>query len=236
MKRLLALALVLCSLAACQPEPADPATDEAAAAELLLGYEAARAEADYEIAEARGDQLRQRHGETRAAAQVRETLPDVRAKAEAMRDARRLKGLWDYQRVSVPGGVQHTAAIYSYVEVDPEAEPDEAPAATPDARLILRRHPEWGDSAYLVLSQRALSCPPPCTLMISFDQGPAQRFAGEPADTGTGPALFIKDRDGFLEAMRDAQRVRIELPRSGHLVPVFDFEVGGFVSNRHLAD
>jgi hypothetical protein len=72
--------------------------------------------------------------------------------------------------------------------------------------------------------------------MISFDQGPAQRFAGEPADTGTGPALFIKDRARFVAALRQAQRVRIALPRSGHLVPVFEFEVGGLSPGYMLAN
>lgn len=234
MKRYAAACLLL--LAACQPVPPDPAMDEEKGAVLLAAYEAARAEGDFEIAEARADELRQRHGETRAAETARASLEEVRAQAQAMREARRLKQLWDYQRITVPGGVQHTAAIYSFVPMDPDAEPGEVPAAVPHAQLILRRHPKWGESAYLVLNQRELACPPPCALQIRFDQEPPRRFAGEPADTGTGPAIFIKDRDAFLEAMRQADRVRIALPRSGHLAPVLEFEVGGFAAARHLAD
>ncbi len=230
MKRL-TLALLL-ALAACQPAEVDPAYDEAEGAKLLAVYEAARADGDYEIAEARGDELRQRHGETQAAAALRATMEEVRAKAEAMRENRRLLALWEYQKIPAAGGIQNTAALYSRVEVDPESEV----AAQPDARLILRRHPEWGESAYLVLAQQALQCGPPCVMQISFDGGPAQRYTGDPADTGTGPALFIEDRDRFLAALTDAKRVRIELPRSGHLVPVFEFEVGGFLPQRHLTD
>jgi hypothetical protein len=220
------------ALAACQPAEVDPDFDEAAASELLVGYEAARADGDFEIAEARGDELRQRHGETEAAAQVRRTLDEVRAGAEQMREARRLRALWEYQSIPAGGGTQHTAAIYSRVPVDPESESSPAP----DARLILRRHPEWGDSAYLVLTQSELACGPPCTLQIRFDDGEPQRFAGDPADTGTGPALFIEDRDRFLDLMQQARRIRIELPRSGHLVPVFEFEVGGFAPTPQLLD
>lgn len=220
------------ALSACEPAPVDPAVDEEAAAALLPAYESARAEGDFEIAEARGNELRQRHGETEAAAQVRRTLDEVRLGAEAMREARRLRALWEYQSIPAGGGTQHTAAIYSRVPVDPESET--APA--PDARLILRRHPEWGDSVYLVLTQRKLDCRPPCALQVRFDDEDAQRFAGDPADTGTGPALFIEDRDRFLAAMTQAKRVRIELPRSGHLVPVFEFEVGGFAPTPQLLD
>lgn len=225
------LALVV-ALAACQPAEVDPAFDEAKGAELLAAYEAARADDDFEIAEARADELRQRHGETQAAATMRASIDEVRAKAEAMRENRRLVGLWEYQKIPAAGGIQNTAALYSRVEVDPESEVK----AQPDARLILRRHPEWGESAYLVLAQQALQCGPPCVMQIRFDEGEPQRYTGDPADTGTGPALFIEDRDRFLAAMTDATRVRIELPRSGHLVPVFEFEVGGFVPRRHLED
>ena len=223
---------LLVALSACQPAEVDPAFDEAKGAELLAAYEAARADGDFEIAEARGDDLRQRHGDTEAAAAMRKSIEDVRAQAERMRENRRLLGLWDYQKIPAAGGIQNTAALYSRVEVDPgsEVEPQ------PDARLILRRHPAWGDSAYLVLAQQALQCGPPCVMQVRFDDGEPQRYSGDPADTGTGPALFIEDRDRFLAAMTDAVRVRIELPRSGHLVPVFEFEVGGFLPRRHLED
>ncbi len=230
---ILSVALVA-ALAACQPEPVDPAFDEDAAAKLLVKYEEARTDEDYESAEFHADELRRRHGETRAAAKMRQTLPQVQELAEVRREERRLADLWDYQKIAVDtGGIQHSAAIYSKVEVDPEGE---APPATPDARLIFRRHPEWGESAYLVLAQSALKCGPPCTLEIRFDDGEPQRFAGDPADTGTGPALFIVDRDRFLAALRQAERVRIRLPETAHLRPSFEFEVGGFNPDRHLAD
>jgi hypothetical protein len=234
MKRSLLLFSLL-ALAACQPEPVDPAFDEAKGAELLAAYEAARTDGDWEIAEARGDELRQRHGETAAAKTMRATLDEVRTEAEAMREQRRLVALWEYQSIPADGGTQHTAAIYSRVEIDPDAEEGEI-TAIPDARLILRRHPEWGDSAYLVLTQKALECGPPCVLNIRFDDGEPQTYTGDPADTGTGPALFIEERDRFLAAMREARRIRIQLPKSGHLVPVFEFEVGGFKPSPELID
>ena len=150
-----------------------------------------------------------------------------------MREGRRLIQLWDYQANPAAGGIQHRASLYSRVAVDQETG---RALAIPDAQLILRRHPEWGESAYLVLTQRTLQCGPPCRLKIRFDDGEDQAFEGDPADTGTGPALFIVDRDSFLQALSGATRVRIELPRSGALVPVFEFEVGGFQPARHLKD
>lgn len=224
--RRLALLPLALALAACQPEPVDPARDEAAGAALLAQYEAARTSGDFEIAEMHADALADRHGQTEAAATMRQTLGEVREQAEAMREERRLVALWNYQSVAVEGGTQHSAAIYS--RVDDEFLEEGMPAPTPDARLVLRRHPDWGVSAYLVLQMDELRCGPPCTLSIRFDDAPARQFAGEPADTGTGPALFIKDEAAFREAMQQAKTVRIELPRSDALVPVFEFEVAGF--------
>lgn len=234
MRRLCFAAMLVACVVACAPEPVDPAFDEDAANKLLVKYEEARTDEDYESAEFHADELRRRHGETRAAAKMRSTLAQVQERAEARREKRRLADLWDYQRIAVEsGGTQHSAAIYSRVEVDPEGE---APPATPDARLIFRRHPEWGESAYLVLAQSELKCGPPCVLEIRFDDGEPQKYAGDPADTGTGPALFIVDRDRFLAALRDADRVHIRLPETAHLRPSFSFEVGGFSPDRHLAD
>ncbi|HLU12832.1 MAG TPA: hypothetical protein VKZ64_02635 [Arenimonas sp.] len=229
----LSLALVLCLGACAAPEPPDPAMDEQAGAALLAKYEQARADGNPELAEQLGNELDDLHGKTSAAATMRESIDEVRRQAEELREKRRLLELWDYQSIPVPGGTQHTAALYSRV---PEWNEDSgAPPPQPDARLILRRHPEWGDSAYLVLQMSDLRCGPPCNLSIRFDGGEDQRFAGEPADTGTGPALFIKDRKRFLDAMDAAGEVRIQLPQSGALSPVFTFEVAGFDRARHEA-
>ncbi|KAA2285814.1 hypothetical protein [Arenimonas fontis] len=233
MRSIFALSLALALTACAAPAPPDPAVDEQAGAALLARYEQARADGNPELAERLGNELDDRHGKTAAAATMRESIGEVRRQAEALRGKRRLAGLWDYQSVPVPGGTQHTAAIYSRVPA--WSEDSGLPPPRPDARLILRRHPQWGDSAYLVLQMRELRCGPPCELSVRFDEGEAQRFAGEPADTGTGPALFIEDRERFLDALDAAAEVHIQLPQSGALRPSFSFEVGGFDRARHEA-
>src|SRR5690606_8251940 len=178
----LALSLSLAALAA--PEPPDPAMDEQAGAALLAKYEQARSDGNPELAERLGNELDDLHGKTTAATTMRESIDEVRRQAEELREQRRLKELWDYQSIPVPGGTQHSAAIYS--RVPPLNADSGLPPPRPDARLILRRHPDWGESAYLVLEMSELRCGPPCRLSIRFDDGEDQRFAGEPADTGTG--------------------------------------------------
>src|SRR5690606_28730941 len=131
----LSLALVLCLGACAAPEPPDPAMDEQAGAALLAKYEQARADGNPELAEQLGNELDDLHGKTSAAATMRESIDEVRRQAEELREKRRLLELWDYQSIPVPGGTQHTAALYSRV---PEWNEDSgAPPPQPDARLIL---------------------------------------------------------------------------------------------------
>ena len=227
------LVFLAIALAACRQDPPDPAFDEAAGAALLAQYEQARAEGNPQLALEKADELRRRHGETEAARAMRSSVGQVREELAALEEKHRLAGLWDYQTVPAEGGVQHTAAIYSKVVMP--LEPG-TPPPTPDARLILRRHPAWGESVYLVLEMSTLRCGPPCSLQLRFDEGEPMRFPGEPADTGTGPALFIKDRPRFLAAMQGSRRLRIELPSNGTLVPRFEFEIAGFDTTRTQAD
>lgn len=217
-------------LAACAPaEPEGPSPAELVKAEQgVADYLQLRQDGQFERAEARADALLKRYPDSGIERTLRQTLPDTRQQAEVQREQRRLADLWDYQRIPVTGGEQRTAALYSVSETDPEAEV----VPVPDARLVLRRHPEWGRSAYLLLNQRAQACPAPCTLQLRFDRGEPQAWRGKLADSGSGPAMFIVEEARFLAAMREAKRLRIELPQSGALVPAFEFELAGFDPQR----
>ena len=224
---LLAFALML-ALVACSAGDEDPnalsAADEVKAQAMLARYEQARHDQNWEAAEAAGTELRQRYPDSPAATAMRASLAEVTAQAKAVVETRRLRALWDYQAVAVPGGVQRTASIYSRTPPVGEGEP--LPQA--DAQLVLRDHPSWGRSAYLLLAQKRFDCGAPCAMQIAFDETPAARFAGKQADSGQGPALFIVDRDRFVDVLAKARTVRVVLPQGSGLVSSVTFEVGGF--------
>ena len=224
----LVLALVACS------DPGDPAermseADRAQSRSLQAAYEAARARQDWTGAEARADELRSRFPDSEAEQAIAPTLAEVRKQAEAVREAQRLRDAWTYQAVAAEGGTQRTATLYSRIPPVEEG----MPAITPDAQLVLRDHPAWGRSAYLLLAQSRFQCTPPCAMRISFDEGEPRVFAGRQADSGKGPALFIEDDAGFIEAMDAAKEVRIVLPEGSGAVPSLVFEVAGFDPKRY---
>jgi hypothetical protein len=70
-------------------------------------------------------------------------------------------------------------------------------------------------------------------MQIRFDDGQARSFAGKQADSGKGPALFIKDERDFIAAMGNAGKVRIELPKGSGRIPALVFEVAGYDPARY---
>lgn len=227
------LALMLClGLAACSGQDSAEGevsvADQARAAELFDSYESARSDGNWEVAESYADQLRAKFPDSDAAMKLAPGLEQVRAAAGQAREARRLRGLWDYQAVAVGKGVQRSATIYSRTVPSEEGEP----APTPDAQLVLRDHPSWGRSAYLLLAQSRFECGKPCAMQIRFDDAEGRRFAGKQADSGKGPALFIEDEARFIEAMSHAKKLRIELPKGSGKIPALAFEVAGYDPSR----
>lgn len=220
-------------LAACA-DPGDPGTamsdaDRTQARRLQADYETARANGDWLGAEMRADELRRRFPDSDAEQAIAASLADVRRQAETLREAQRLRELWTYQATSAEGGVQRTATIYSRT---PPVEED-MPAITADARLVLRDHPSWGRSAYLLLEQKQFACGSPCAMRIAFDGGEPRRFAGKQADSGQGPALFIEDDEGFIAAMEAAKDVKVLLPEGSGRLRSLNFDVAGFVPARY---
>lgn len=225
----LTVLLAACSGAGDAGSEALSPAEQTQAQEMLRNYDQARVGENWEVAEATADQLRKKYAASAAAQKVDATLADTRAHAEQMRQARRLRELWDYQAVAVEGGTQRSAAIHSKTVAVEEGEP----LPRPDAQLVLRDHPAWGRSVYLLLAQSKFDCGKPCAVTIAFDQAQARRFAGKQADSGKGPALFIVDEKAFIAAMSQARKVRIQLPKGSGLLPSLVFEVGGYDPARY---
>ena len=226
--------LLACTLAVGCAQESDSegelsAADAARAADMFAAFQSASQEKNWEVAEVHADSLRAAFPGSQFAAKLAPTLDAVRAQANQQRDVRRLRSLWDYQAVAKGIGRQRTATIYSRTPVVEEGEL----AIQPDAQLVLRDHPEWGPSAYLLFAQSRFRCGPPCRMDISLDGGTAQSFAGKQADSGKGPALFIEDEARFIKLLSDAREVRIQLPKGSGSASSLVFEVSGFDAARY---
>ncbi|MEJ7746958.1 MAG: hypothetical protein WKF61_09445 [Luteimonas sp.] len=215
------------ALAACKDEDpqaavaAQQAAKEHAAAPLLQQYEDALSKQNWELARANADFVLLDHAGTLAAAKVKQDYDMIKAKADALRDTRRLAGLWSYDSVSVKGGTQKSASIYAKDQVDVDGSGEKP------VRLIFRDHPGWGRSAYLVLEAGDFRCPGGCRVQVNVDEAAPKAMAATRPNTDEAIAMFIEDERALWRMSKDSMVIGIEFPVKAGGTRTAVFEVAG---------
>ncbi len=221
--------IAACSGGSAPPPPsadtiaAGKAALEAKANNELKLYEQMRASGSWDLATPLGDELLKQYPGTAAAAQARTTIDDVHAKAASQRETRRLQRLWTYNAVAEGSGTQYTAALVSR-----QALKGADAKKVARIRLILRQHPQWGQSVYLLLDNATFDCHKGCaSLPVRFDDAKAVPMKATIPPTGE-PALFIDDDKGFIARIQKTRTVSIDVPIKGVGDETVEFEVGGY--------
>ncbi|MBE2291584.1 MAG: hypothetical protein IAF01_03580 [Xanthomonadaceae bacterium] len=196
------------------------------ATKLQGEYDAAVTAGNWELARVHGAALLAQYPGTQAAAVVAPALAEVTAKADATREQRRLAALWSYARVAAGKGEQRSAAILSTEPVDTGG------AAPATVQLVIRDHPEWKRSAYLVLQGGDFDCYGGCKIKVAFDDAAPKPMSAWRPKTDEAIAMFIEDYRGLWKKLRQAQRLQVEFPVKGGPAKAGGtrtavFEVGG---------
>lgn len=213
------LALAACSGGAPPPPPPSQADVQAAqAAEKLKMYEQLRTSERYDLASDIGGDIVAKFAGTPAAAEVNKTLPAVKEKVAAAAEARRIAKLWIYNQVKEAKGTQYTASTLAVGSPAQEG-PDRI-------RLVLRQHPEWGQSVYLLRDEGGFKCPSPCSLTVRFDDKAAEKLPGTIPPTGE-PAVFIDPDVAFIGKLAKAGKVSIDTEWKDRGKRTLEFEVSG---------
>ena len=226
--------IAACSNPSAPPAPAAaPAQDAAAAAKAnaeaqaekgLKLYEQMRASGSLDIAAQVGAEAVAKYPDSAAAAKIKETLTEVTAKAKEEGEARRLARLWAYTVTSVKGGTQYAGSIENNPPLTP---PGLTGKDAKHVHLILRQHPEWGQTVYLILDNEKFNCKSGCkTLPVSFDGEPAKPWKATVPPTGE-PALFIDDDKAFIARVLKTKKVAIDVVLAGEGKKTLVFETGG---------
>jgi len=220
-------------LAACSNNtapPPDPAAaakaqNEARAAKQLELYDKMRSGGDIEIAATLGAEIVQKYPDTAAAATVRKTLDPLQAQAKQKAETKRLARLWVYTAVPEAGGTQFAGVVDSQ-------HPIKAPDGTARIQLVLRQHPKWGQSVYLLLKNATFDCKKGCpSLPVSFDEAKPERMKAT-VPSGGEPALFIDDDKVFIAKMSKAHTVTIDVNINGGGEQTVVFEVAGYDASK----
>lgn len=206
--------------AAAQAAAAQAAAQERAAEDMARQFDDAVAAQNWHLAKGLGDVLLMDHPASAAAARIKPRLEEIRAKAEAEAQQRRLAALWSYGEEPVKGGTQLSAAIYSQEPVDTDG------GGAHPVRLIFRDHPDWGRSAYLVLEAGDFDCYGGCRLKVTAD-GKTHALPGSRPRTDEAIAMFIDDHKALWKLAKASKQLSIEFPTKDVGRKTVDFEVGG---------
>ena len=229
--KMLATALVAAALlgackgedpqAAAKAAAAQAAAQEQAAEAMAKQFDDAVAAQNWQLAKAHGDILQIEHPGSAAAARIKPALDEIKAKAEAAQQEKRLAALWSYGDEPVgKDGHQLSAAIFSQEPVDTDGS-----GARP-VRLIFRDHPEWGRSSYLVLEAGDFDCYSGCRLKVVAD-GKTHTLPGSRPKTDEAIAMFVEDHKALWKLAKASRQLSIEFPTKHVGKKTADFEVGG---------
>ena len=237
MKKLILIAACTLALAACtdpekerQAQEAAVAAAKAAKEEKAEGvakqYDMAVAAQDWEKARIHGGSLLDIYKDTDVAARIQPGFAEVKAKADAARDLRRMQGLWHYNTIPVgTKGSQISASIYSKERVDVDG------SGPKPVQLVFRDHPEWKRHAYLVLQAGDFRCPQ-CTVKVTVDDGKPVSMAAWRPKTDEAIAMFITDQKALWKLARKGKSISIEFPVKAGGTRTAVFETGGVDASR----
>ena len=234
MKPLILGVLCAVALAGCTDPEAERQRQEAVAAQERakreadaegIGklYDAAVTATDWEKAKIHGAALLDQFPDSETAQRIEPGFAQVREKADAARELRRMQALWNYNQVAVKGGTQRSSAIYSKGRVDVDG------SGTKPVQLVFRDHPQWKRHAYLVLQAGdfARACYRNCQVKLSVDGAAPRNMAAHRPDTDEAIAMFIDDNRGLWRQARKAKVIEIEFPVKAGGTRKAVFEVGG---------
>jgi len=225
--RALLAALLLSTLSACddgsaqrEAQAAALARAEADAAALQRHMEQAITEGRPDLARAYAEDLVSRHPSTTSGQAVARALDGLRRAADEYEQRRHLQALWTYHAVddAKAGGMVHTAYIHGV----------SAAGAAPDVRLVLRRHPQWGQSAYLLIAGGDFACQNECNIDWKANDEDAGKLLISRAKDVDPPAVFIERDAEFLARLTNAYVLELALPLLAGETVSYRFEVSGF--------
>lgn len=179
----------------------------------------ALAAGDLERAYAQAKQVAEQFPETAAGKQLAATLPALSKQAERASEKRRLEDLWTYHAVDdkEAGGIVYTAYIAG------EQMDDSAPAGV---RLVIRRHPSWGQSVYLLMDSGGdFACSDECRMPQRVDGREPTPVLVSRAKDNVPPALFIEDDVSAARTLLSAREVVLSIAHQDGRTIDYRFEV-----------
>lgn len=164
------------------------------------------------------------------AAQEAERARAAEAAAEA--EAQRLAAKWSYRVDDDP--MTSRKARYASIQSENTLNFDFPYQGEQHGRLMLRDHPSHGRDVMILIDKGQILCPSydDCNIRVRFDEGNPQRWSAAGAADNSSTVIFLRNEGGFIQKLRGAKVVRIQIPVYQEGEPMLEFHVGGFDYSR----
>jgi hypothetical protein len=96
--------------------------------------------------------------------------------------------------------------------------------------LMLRDHPSYGRDVIFSIERGQILCHSyeDCSIRVRFDEGNPQHWNAIGPKDNSSTDIFLRNEASFVQKLRTAKVVRIQVPVYHEGEPIFEFRVGGF--------
>jgi hypothetical protein len=155
------------------------------------------------------------------------------ARAAADEETRSLAEKWYYSRDV--DAMTSKVSLYASITSENTVSFDFPYEGAQHGRLMIRDHPTHGRDVIFAIREGQLLCQSyeDCVIRVRFDESPAESWrAVGPADHST-TSIFLRNEERFVQRMRRARIVRVQVPVYQEGSPTFEFHVSGFNYERY---
>lgn len=155
------------------------------------------------------------------------------AEASAKAEAQRLSDKWNYSVNEDP--MTSRKSRYARIQSENTVNFDFPYQGSQKGTLVLRDHPSYGRDVIFSIERGQLLCQSydDCQIRIRFDEGKPEKWNAVGPSDNSSTSIFIRNQARFVQKMRAANVVRLQVPVYQHGEPMFEFHVGGFDNDRY---
>lgn len=232
------------------PKPVEPQPPSRTAADVLADLEKERTAGRPDVALKIARDLINEHGGTPEADTAAKQIPELEAaikaaeeaervrvaEAAAAAEAQRLADKWAYSVNEDP--MTSRKSRFAIIESENTVDFDFPYQGLQRGRLMLRDHPTYGRDVIFSIERGQLLCPSydDCQIRVRFDEGNPERWNAVGPSDNSSTSIFIRSQARFVQKLRAAKVVRLQVPVYQQGEPMFEFQVGGFDYARYRED
>lgn len=229
------------------PKPVEPQPEPRTAADILADVEKERAAGRPDAALAFARELVDAHGGTPEADTAAKQLPELEAEIKAAEEAERVRAAaavaaaeaqrladkWSYRVNEDP--MTSRKSRFASIESENTVDFDFPYQGSQRGTLTLRDHPTYGRDVIFSIERGQLLCPSydDCQVRVRFDEGSSERWNAVGPSDNSSTSIFIRNQARFVQKLRAAKVVRLQVRIYQQGEPMFEFQVGGFDNMRY---